>query len=544
MKKLFIILSLFISPLCRHLQAQEYTALDSLRGGWHAYRSCFDLLHYHLKLKVNPQSQFISGSNRWTCRGLEESAIIQADLDMALNILSINTSGGAARWTRKGSSVLIDLPFRIKAGEDFWIEIRYEGQPHVALNPPWDGGFVWTKDETGKPWIGVACEGSGASLWYPAKDHPADEADSALLEYEVPSELMAVGNGQFLGRELSGDTSAVFRYKVSYPINHYNITFNAAAYRTWNDTLRLPESGEVLQMSFYALPQDLEKAKKQWSQARSVLLSLSKSYGDYPFIRDGYKVVQTPYLGMEHQSCIAYGSQFQDNEFGFDFILMHETAHEWWGNRTSADDHADLWLHEAFATYAEAVYVEKLKGKNEAIRYLLEQRKKIRNRSAMAGKRGVYFNDWKDSDIYYKGTWMLHSMRYAIGNDKRWFSALHDIGAEIGFKPVSADSFTVKFSRLLKKDIRPMVNHYTRFLTWPNLEYGYKLDKGKEVFNFRWISSAEGFGFAAPVVMDGNTERIDPGTGTVNFENKRPMPVMKIEPSESLYLFKMQYRKF
>jgi len=542
MKKLFILL-VFLS-FFSGIKAQDFTALDSLRGGWHSYRSCFDLLHYHLKLKVDPVTQFISGSNRWTCRGLEEANTIQADLDRALNIVSITTSGGPAKWTRKGSSILVDLPFRIKPGNDFWMEIRYDGQPHMALNPPWDGGFVWSKDENGKPWIGVACEGSGASLWYPAKDHPADEADSALLEFEVPSDLMAVGNGQFLGSQKSGDTSTVFRYRVTYPINHYNITFNVANYKSWQDTLRLPESGEILAMSFFALSQDYDKARKQWSQAKPVIRSLSQSYGDYPFRRDGYKVVQTPYLGMEHQSCIAYGSQFEDNDFGFDFILMHETAHEWWGNRTSADDHADLWLHESFATYAEAIYIEKMKGKNEAIRYLQEQKKKIRNRSPMAGQRGVYFNDWKDSDIYYKGTWMLHSMRYAVGNDKRWFAALHDIGDEIGLKPVSADTFSVRFSKLLKKDIRPMVQQFTRFLTWPCLEYSYKLDKNKEIFNFRWVSSSEGFGYAAPVVIDGNTERIDPGTGMATYENKRPLPVLKIDASDAQYLFKIQFKKF
>jgi aminopeptidase N len=541
MKKLFLFLVFLLAQQIMH--AQEFTALDSLRGGWHSYRSCFDLLHYHLKVSVNPRDQSISGSNRWTCMGLQESGIMQVDLDQALNISSILSSRGAAKFTRKGSSVLVELPFRIQPGESFWIEIQYHGQPHVALNPPWDGGFVWSSDESGKPWISVACEGDGASLWYPAKDHPADEADSALLEYVVPAGLLAVGNGQFLGSEKSGDSSMLYRYRVSYPINHYNISFNAGNYRSWTDTLLLPESGDVLPMSFYALPQDFEKAKKQWAQAKPVIRSLSRSYGDYPFKRDGYKVVQTPFLGMEHQSCIAYGSQFEDNEFGFDFILMHETAHEWWGNRTSADDHADLWLHESLATYAEAVYLENWKGKKEAIRYLLEQRKKIRNRSPMAGSRGVYFNDWKDSDIYYKGTWMLHSMRYALGNDQRWFKALHDIGSEIGLKPISADSFTVRFSRLLKKDMRPMVNHYTRFLSWPNLEYGYRIDKGKELFNFRWVSSAEGFGYAAPVLFDGQQERIDPGTGESVFENKRPIPVIKIEPSESQFLFKMQFRK-
>jgi len=522
--------------------AQNFTAMDSLRGGWHEFRSCFDLQHYHLKLKVDPKTRFISGSNRWTCRGISASQIIQVDLDAELNITSIISSSGPATYKRKGSSVLVDLPFKIQKDSDFWIEIQYNGHPRLALNPPWDGGFVWSRDQNDKPWIGVACEGDGASLWFPSKDHPADEPDSALLEYEVPDNLIAVGNGRFLGKKKAGDSSSVYKYGVSYPINHYNITFNAADYQSWSDTMRLPESRSILPMTFYALRQDFQKAKIQWAQSKKIIRVLSESFGDYPFVKDGYKVVQTPYLGMEHQSCIAYGDQFQNNFYGFDFILLHETAHEWWGNRTSADDHADLWIHEALATYSEAVYLEKLGGgKKEAIRYLLDQRKKIKNRTAIAGQRGVYFNEWKDSDMYYKGSWMLHSMRYAVGNDKIWFKALHDIGNEIGFKPISADTFSAKLSKLLKVNIQPLVNHYTQFLTWPALEYHNYLEKGKEMFSFKWVSSAEGFDYSAPVVMDGRTERINPSSTGMKFELK--LPVMKIEPSEELYLFKMQYKK-
>lgn len=524
-------------------RAQDFTVFDSLRGGWHEGRNSFDLLHYHLRLKVNPDSRFISGSNRWTCRGIKESDWLQVDLQQIFQIQSILTSGGKATWSRKGSSVRVELPFRMEKDADFWIEIQYSGHPHPALNPPWDGGFVWSKDEAGKHWIGVACEGDGASIWFPSKDHPADEPDSVLLEYEVPKSLIAVGNGCFINKSLSGDSTAIFRYKVSYPINHYNITLNIGDYCSWTDTMLLPESRELLQMRYFALPEDSGKARLQWAQSKKVIRTLSELFGDYPFVRDGYRLVQAPYLGMEHQSCIAYGDKFRNNDFGFDFILMHETAHEWWGNRISADDHADLWLHESFATYAEALLVEKWFGRESSIRYLIEQKKKIRNRSEIAGRRGVYFNSWKDSDMYYKGSWMLHSMRYAMGDDKRWFAALHDIGKEIGLKPLAADSFVARFSGKLGRDFAPFVKQFTHSVNWPKLSFALQKEKNKEWLSFRWDNVKDGFRYAVPVNFDGRVERIDLKNGEYSTGNPQMMKALKAEAADQLFLYKLQVKK-
>lgn len=540
MKKVLILTCFLISAI--NGKAQNFTALDSLRGGWHAGRSCFDLLHYHLKVKVFPESRSIKGSNRWTCRGLQASAKVQVDLHPDLVITEIISSGGAARWTRTGSSVQVDLPFRIEAEKNFWLEIRYQGQPPAALNPPWEGGFVWSADERGKPWIGVACEGDGASIWYPAKDHPTDEADSVLLEYEVPQSIMAVGNGRFLGMEKSGDSTAIYRYRVSYPINHYNLTLNAGDFRVWSDSLRLPEGGKILQMSFYALPENQEKARRHWGrEAKKALLGLSELFGDYPFCRDGYRLVQTPYLGMEHQSCISYGDQFHNNAYDFDFIVAHETAHEWWGNQLSSDDHADFWLHEAFATYAEALLVEKWQGKEKSLQYLMEQKKKIKNRSPMAGPRGVYFNDWKDSDVYYKGTWMLHSMRYALNNDSLWFSFLKTIGKENGFRPVSAETFTTLLTKKLRMDFAPFVQYFTQSLNWPCLEYF--LNQTKSQFEFHWVWPPEGFPYAAPVRADGKLLRLNADHSEVIYKPENAAAGSRILPEETLFLYRLQERK-
>ena len=526
--------------IVRHfLPAQDFTAMDSLRGGWHAGRSSFDLLHYHLKLKVIPETRFIQGSNRWTCKALASSGFLQVDLHPDLEITGIESSGGAAKWSRSGSSVRVDLPFRMLPGKTFWIEIRYKGQPAVAQNPPWEGGFVWSADEEGKPWIGVACEGDGASLWYPAKDHPADEADSALLEYEVPQPLVAVGNGRFLGMEPYGDSTAVYRYRLSYPVNHYNITFNAGNFRSWTDSMKLPESGELLPMSFYVLPEKYEEAKQHWAkEAKKAIRGLSELFGDYPFVRDGYRLVHTPYLGMEHQSCISYGDEFLNNAYGFDFIIVHETAHEWWGNQLSSDDHADFWLHESFATYAEALLVEKWLGKEKALQYLAEQKEKIKNRSPMAGKRGVYFNNWKDSDVYYKGSWMLHSMRYELNNDSLWFDFLKKIGRETGFKPLSAEEFINLCSRKLGKDFRAFLQFYTQSTRIPCLQYSF--NKALQQFEFQWVWPPEGFPYSVPVLADGNLIRLQPDLSASLYKPARAGEAIRISAADQLFLYRLQ----
>lgn len=539
-KRILFILYLIGAPVV-WLQAQKYTQLDSARGAYHAYRSCYDLLHYHLSLKVDPATRYISGSNRLSCKGIQNSAILQIDLDPAFEIDKMETSFGPAKWKRTGSSVLVSLPFQIRPGGLFWLEVHYKGHPHIASNPPWEGGFVWATDAMGIPWIGVACEGEGAGLWFPAKDHPADEPDSVLLHYEVPKNLVAVGNGRFLGKKVVSDSTALYQYKVTHPINHYNITFNAAAYHSWTDTLWMKEAGKHLKMSYYCLHEDLEKAKKQFPQSRQVIRTLGDLFGEYPFVNDGYALVQAPYRGMEHQSCIAYGEKFENNAFGFDFIVMHETGHEWWGNRTSADDHADMWIHESFCTYSEALFVEKMLGKQKAVEYLLAQKKKIRNKSPVQGPRDVFFNDWKDSDMYYKGTWMLHSLRYQVANDSIWFSALKQLGARIGFKPVSGEKLTDELSLLLKSDLKPFFAQYLKHVDWPVLEYFTESKEGKHRLHYRWNCREKSFSSAVPLLLNGTKVRLS-ATSEWNILEMNGQ-AQKVEPDEEAFLFRLMGRK-
>ncbi len=538
MKKRILTLLYFSLVTVYSIQAQKYTALDSLRGSYHANRSCYDLNQYHLQLKVDPATRYLSGTNRIFCTGLSESRSLQIDLDPAFDILSIETSGGTAKWKRMGSSVVLQLPFLIQPGKKFWLDVVYRGHPHTAANPPWDGGFVWETDADGLPWIGVSCEGEGASLWFPSKDHPADEPDSVFLQYEVPRNLVAVGNGQFLGRKAISDSTYQYSYKVTYPINQYNVTFNAAAYQTWSDTVRLPVSGKVLKMHFYALREDLEKAKKQWAQAKTVLTVMGRQFGDYPFPNDGYKLIQTPYLGMEHQSCIAYGDKFDNNAFGFDFIVMHESGHEWWGNYTSANDHADLWIHESFCTYSEALYVEALQGKEKAIDYLVFQKKKIKNKSPVQGERDVYFHDWMDSDMYYKGSWMLHSLRCIVNDDVLWFDCLRSIRSQFGMKPVSSITLQKHMSAFLKRDLSPFFQQFLNSTQWPELEFRRVLKDGEGTIAFRWKTEVKDFQYPAPIFINGNPHRIETGNRWTEIAFRDP--IKTIEADERLFLYRLK----
>lgn len=498
---------------------QTFTQADSLRGANHELRTCFNLTHYRLKIKIDPATRYISGSNTISFQALLPFKKMQLDLDPGFDISKMVSPLGNVQWSRKGNAILISLPSILEQGQNSWIQIHYAGHPHVAANAPWDGGFVWHQDSESNPWIGVACEGTGSSIWFPSKDHPADKPDSVLLQYEVPKNLVAVGNGQFLGKTQVSDSTTRFDYRVSYPINHYNITLNVGAYISWSDTMKLPASGKILSMRFHVLPMEEKRAKIQFAQAKKVIAVLSQLFGDYPFQRDGYQLVHTPYLGMEHQSCIAYGNNFQDNPFGFDFIVMHETGHEWWGNQTSANDHADMWIHESFCTYAEALYVEKTKDEATSIRYLLEQKKKIKNKTSIQGPRDVYYNDWKDSDMYYKGTWMLHSLRHIIQNDSLWFKWLHSFGFKFGLTPIFGDQVIQYANQFFGKNFTPFFHQYLRHREWPVVEWRWS--KINQAIEYRWNCSEKAFSYPLAILIDGKETHCQP---TAEWQS---MPLMK-----------------
>lgn len=475
------------------ISGQPFTKSDSLRGTLSKYRAAYDVSFYDLNLKVDPEKKFISGFNTIHYEVVQDLEMIQIDLFANMQIDSITTANQTLPFEREGDAVFITFPHIQPAGTHNQITIYYNGNPIEAERPPWDGGFVWQKDATGKDWIGVACEGIGASLWWPNKDHLSDEPDSMQITCAVPDGLMCVANGNLINTEMSGEGYRKFTWRVQYPINNYNVSLNIADYAHIRDVYHSAD-GKELALDYYVLKYNREKAEKHFKQVHEMLACFEQSYGQYPFWNDGYALVETPYWGMEHQGAIAYGNDYQNNEFGFDFIIVHESAHEYWGNSISVNDHAEMWIHEAFTTYAEALYLECKDDYPTAIRYLLTQKPKIQNEQAVLGPLGVNYNGWEDADMYYKGTWMLHSIRNTINNDSLWLATIKNMYQHFAYQQVNSDDIIAYMSKATGYALEPIFELFLSHTVAPKLEYRIRKGrKGKHTLEYRWNTPVEGF---------------------------------------------------
>lgn len=445
----------------------QFTHQDSLRGGLSIQRRSFDVYFYDLEVKIDIANKSISGVNTIYFKQLMASPEIQLDLFANMVIDSVTNSGQKLDFTRDGKTFyVINDTF---AKEDP-IKVFYHGSPTIAAKPPWDGGFVWSGTKSGNNWVGVTCEGTGASLWWPCKDHPSDEPDSMRISIQVPNSSVekgesVVSNGNLQSVKFNANGYTSFTWKVNYPINTYNVTFYLGPYKHITDYLK------GLKLDYYLLKSIPESGFKHLESSKRMLNSFVKLFGPYPFPKDGYKLVQSPYWGMEHQSAIAYGNDFTNNDFGFDFIIVHESAHEWWGNSLSCADHAELWIHESFATYAEALYVEDQLGYSKMIEYLNFQKGKIKNRAPVLGPLGVNYNEWEDTDKYYKGSWMLHTLRNLVDNDTLWFSTIKKLATDYKHKIVTSQEVINYFSKALNQDLNPYFYQYLKSAKPPILEY-------------------------------------------------------------------------
>lgn len=472
---------------------QPFTKSDSLRGTLNEFRSAYDVTFYDLNLKVNPEQKSISGFNAIHYKVLQDFQKIQIDLFANMHIDSITTENQKLSFKREGNAVFVAFQTAQQKGTNGAIKIYYGGNPIVAERPPWDGGFVWQKDDNGYDWIGVACEGIGASLWWPNKDHLSDEPDSMRITCAVPDGLMCVANGNLIRTEKAEAGYQSFTWFVQYPINNYNVSLNIGDYAHIQDVYK-SENGKALALDYYVLKYNEEKAKEHFNQVHEMLACFEKSYGKYPFWNDGYALVETPYWGMEHQSAIAYGNDYQNNEFGFDFIIVHESAHEYWGNSISVGDHAEMWIHEAFTTYAEALFLECKHDYPTAIRYLLTQKPKIKNQQAILGPMGVNYSGWEDADMYYKGTWMLHSIRNTINNDSLWHATIKKMYQHFAYQHVGTQDIVSYISKETGYDLHPIFDLFLNYTEVPKLEYSIKeARKGEYTLEYRWNTAVEGF---------------------------------------------------
>ncbi|MFN8308684.1 MAG: M1 family metallopeptidase [Chitinophagales bacterium] len=502
-------LGLLVLLLAGNLQAQlttqkkEYTRADSLRGSLRPERNCYDVQFYELQISVDTLRHTISGSVEMRFKALTDIRSLQFDLNDSFKIESLTYAGKGIPYTREFQAVFAAFLSPIAKDSTATLKIGFSGKPISAKRAPWDGGFVWAHDANGKPWIGVACEGLGASSWWPCKDHNSDEPDLGIrVRCTVPKGLVAVVNGKKEGETSNKDSTVTYSWLVTYPINLYNVSLNIADYAYFSDKY-VNADGSVLDLNYYVLPYHYEKAIKQFEQVKPMMKCYEQYFGKYPFQRDGYKLVETPYLGMEHQSNIAYGNQYKPGYAGydhsgiglnFDYIIIHESGHEWWGNSVSCNDMADMWLHESFCTYGEAVYVECLYGPELAQQYLNARKSEVGNHNPIRGQiRGV--NEEGDGDMYRKGALMLNSIRTIVNNDSLWWMAIKSI-SDTAFKYKTTDGSDVVryFCDYTHANLKPVFEQYLDHADIPELIYALKKKKGKTYeFTFHWKTDVENF---------------------------------------------------
>jgi len=483
-----------------HYNWGPFTRADSLRGFLSPLRTCYDVTYYHLNIKVDTTDKSIAGYNAIRFRATTSFEKMQVDLFANMRVDSILFEDGTVlNYSREFGAVFVTLPRQVDSGSVHQITFYYSGVPQIAVNPPWDGGFVWKRDSRGRPWIMVTCQGTGASLWWPNKDHQSDEPDSMLLSVTIPSNLEDVSNGRLRSKVDLGNGYTQYNWFISYPINNYDVTLNVGVYSHFGDVYT-SRDGSKLTLDYYVLPENLSKAKKQFVEVKTMLACYEKYFGKYPFYRDGYKLIESSHNGMEHQTAVAYGNHYQMGYEGrasspeglkFDFIIIHESAHEWWGNSVTSRDLADMWIHESFAAYAEALYVEYNWGHKAALDYINGKRQNVRNDKPMIGPYNV--NQEGSGDMYDKGQLVLNTLRDVISNDRLWFSILKGFQQKYAYQTVDADDVINYIDDRTGQNYNYFFEQYYRYSSLPEF-FAIVTKKGNEcALRYKWNADVKDF---------------------------------------------------
>jgi aminopeptidase N len=525
------------------------THFDILRGEYGRYRANNDLLFYHLDVRVDPDKKFLSGKTTVRFKMLKDDTRIQLDLHEALKVDRIvfagkgqsakgrGANGGSGdavsdlKYTRDSGAVFIDFPQTLKAGRVYTIDFYYSGNPQETGR---FGAIAFKKDPQGRHWINTACEGIGASIWWPNKDQWRDEVENMEISIAVPNNLVDVSNGRFLGKTDLGDGYTRWDWRVNYPINNYNVSLNIGAYTHFADQL-----GD-LTLDFYCLPENLEKAKKQFSQAKGMLQAFQHYFGDYPFKKDGYKLIEVPYSGMEHQSAVTYGNHFANGYLErdwtgvgisprFDFIIIHESGHEWFGNSVSAADMSDMWIHEGWTTYLECLYVEYMFGRADGLKYTNGYQAKVRNREPIIPKRGI--NAEPPQDMYFKGALFLNTLRSVVNDDAKWWTLLRDFYQHFKYQNIMTEDVVAYFNQKTGKNLTPIFDQYLRHTAIPVLEL--KFDEANGVVSYRWKVDEANFAMPVGVGAKDHWQIIQP---TTNWQTmKTPLKKAEFAVATDLY---------
>ena len=574
MKKITALLSL-VFMFCMTTSGQTFTHADTLRGSNGPGRAWWDATKYDLHVKFDIADSSIRGYNVISYKQLTQSdpGFFQIDLQEPMVIdsviwqsgnLSSSLSKSAGRklsferegnawfvYLEEGKKNVIDLkmhsgkkepeakkkPISSANTDIHSITVYFHGKPKVAKNAPWDGGIIWKKDKAGNPWVTVACQGLGASVWYPCKDFQGDEPDSAAMHFTAPSDLVTVSNGKLRNTTINADGTTTYSWAVVSPINNYNISPYIGKYVHFGEIFK-GEKGD-LSMDYWVLDSNLAKAKVQFKDADRMMKAFEYWFGPYPFYEDGYKLVEAPHLGMEHQSAVAYGNGFANGYRGrdlsgsghglkFDFIIIHESGHEWFGNNITSKDIADMWVHESFTNYSEALFVEYYYGKKAGSEYVIGMRKNIANDRPVQGIFGVQYAG-SGSDIYYKGSNMIHTIRQVINNDDTFRNILRGMNKDFYHQTVTGKQIEDYISKHSGINFSKVFDQYLRTTNIPVLEY--KQVAGK--WNYRWANVVKGFDMPVRIILDnGETVFIHPG------ESFKPLTqdVSDIRIDENFYI--------
>ena len=536
---IFIIFLVSISAKAQGLLGKKeevFTRQDTLRGSITPERAWWDLKHYHLDIKVNPADSTISGSNTIRYKVLKSSNRMQIDLQEPLKIFKATQDGKELKFQREGSVFYVDLDAPQNVGAIKEVVVFYGGKPKIAVRPPWDGGITWSNDKNGIPFIASTCQGLGASAWWPNKDHMYDEVDDMLISVNVPKNLTNVSNGRLQSVTDLKDGTRTFTWYVSNPINNYGVNINIGDYVSFSEVFK-GEKGK-LDCYYYVLRDNLAKAKTHFKEVPRMLKAFEHWFGPYPFYEDSYKLVEAPYLGMEHQSSVTYGNGYQNGYLGrdrsesgwglkFDYIIIHESGHEWFANNITYKDIADMWIHESFTCYSENLFVEYYHGKNAGAEYVRGQRNEIQNESPMIGQYDV---NREGADLYNKGANMLHTLRQIVNDDEKWRIILRGLNSTFYHQTVTTQQIEDYLSQQVGLDLKPFFDQYLRDIRIPTFEYKIQGNN----LEYRWTNCVPDFNMPVKVTLNGKEQWLKPQTDWI-IKLKMPND-LKLEVDENFYV--------
>ena len=516
-----------------HLGADTFDRQDTLRGSVTPERAWWDLVYYDLDVEVNIEERSIRGTNKIRYRVLEPAGVMQIDLQQPLEIISIEQEGTPLEFRREGNVFFVSMPQPQEPGELNSVRVTYQGTPKAAVRAPWDGGFSWDEDKNGNPFVATSNQGLGASVWWPCKDHMYDEPDSMRISITAPEGLMAVANGQLAGKEKNSDQTITWHWEVKNPINNYGVNVNIGDYAHFSEIYR-GEKGP-LQCDYYILSYNLEQAREHFKQVPQMLDAFEYWFGPYPFYEDGFKLVEVPYLGMEHQSSVTYGNHYQNGYLGrdlsgtgwglkFDFIIIHESGHEWFANSITYRDVADMWIHESFTNYSEGLFVEYHYGKEAGYEYLRGIRRNILNDIPVIGIYDV--NKEGSGDMYAKGASMLHTIRQLVDDDAQWRGLLRGLNRDFFHSTVTTQQIERYMIEYTGLDLQPVFDQYLRTVLIPTLEYYFE----EGTLYYRWINAVPDFNMPVRVTIDDKAFMLEPANTWKSFPSGETSRQLTIDP--------------